>query len=87
MAARNSKMAAKINIKSKNGVLVSEKKLNNAENNISGLFANNHCIERSWVWSPLGASCCVLEHDTFTHHRTESYQVQLVQCRNDCKKR
>ena len=40
MAARNSKMAAKINIKSENGVLVSEKKLNNAENNISGLFAN-----------------------------------------------
>ena len=28
------------NIKSENGVLVSEKKLNNAENNISGLFAN-----------------------------------------------
>ena len=40
MAARNSKMAAKINIKLKNGVLVSEKKLNNGENNISGLFAN-----------------------------------------------
>ena len=41
MAARNSKMAAKINIKSENGVLVSEKKkLNNAENNISRLFAN-----------------------------------------------
>ena len=40
MAARNSKMAAKINIKSENGVLVSEKKLNNAENSISGLFAN-----------------------------------------------
>ena len=31
MAARNSKMAAKINIKSENGVLVSEKKLNNAK--------------------------------------------------------
>ena len=41
MAARNSKMTAKINIKSENGVLVSEKKLNNAENNISGLFATN----------------------------------------------
>ena len=40
MAARNSKMAAKINIKLENGVLVSEKKINNAENNISGLFAN-----------------------------------------------
>ena len=40
MAARNSKMAAKISIKSENGVLVSKKKLNNAENNISGLFAN-----------------------------------------------
>ena len=40
MAARNSNMAAKVNIKSENGVLVSEKKkLNNAENNISGLFA------------------------------------------------
>ena len=31
MAARNSKMAAKINIKSEDGVLVSEKKLNNAK--------------------------------------------------------
>ena len=41
MAARKSKMAAKINIKSDNGVLVSEKKtLNIAENDISGLFAN-----------------------------------------------
>ena len=40
MAARNSKMAAKIYIKSENGFLVSEKKLNNDENNISGLFAN-----------------------------------------------
>ena len=43
MAARNSKMATKINIKSENGVLVSEtKKLKNAENNISGLFANKY---------------------------------------------
>ena len=40
MAARKSKMAAKINIKSENGVLVSEKKRNNAENDIYGLFAN-----------------------------------------------
>ena len=40
MAARNFKMAAKINIKSENGVLVIDKQLNNAENNISGLFAN-----------------------------------------------
>ena len=40
MAARNSKMAAKINIKSENGVLVNEKNINNAENNISGLFTN-----------------------------------------------
>ena len=39
MAAPNSKMAAKINIKSENGVLVIEK-LNNAENNVSGLFAH-----------------------------------------------
>ena len=31
MADRNFKMAAKINIKSENGVLVSEKKPNNAE--------------------------------------------------------
>ena len=47
MAARNSKMAAKINIKSENGVLVSEKKLNNAENNISGLFANKKYLIES----------------------------------------
>ena len=40
MAAQNSKMAAKINIKSENGVLVSKKKLKNAENNIAGLFVN-----------------------------------------------
>ena len=40
MAAQKSKMAAKINIKSENGALVSEKKLNNAENDIAGLFAN-----------------------------------------------
>ena len=40
MADRNSKMAAKINIKSENGVLVSEKKTNNAEKNITVLFAN-----------------------------------------------
>ena len=38
MAARKSKMAAKINIKSENGVMVSEKKLHNAKNVISGLF-------------------------------------------------
>ena len=40
MATGNSKMAAKINTKSENGVLVSEIMLNNAENNISGLFAS-----------------------------------------------
>ena len=41
MAAQKSKMAAKINIKSENGAIVSEKKkLNNAENDIAGLFAN-----------------------------------------------
>ena len=41
MVAKKSMMAAKINIKSENGALVSEKKkLNNAENDISGLFAN-----------------------------------------------
>ena len=42
MAARKPKMAAKINIKSENGVLVSKKKkLNNAENDISGFFFAN----------------------------------------------
>ena len=40
MAARKSKMASKINIKSGNGVLVSEKNHNNAENDVSGLFVN-----------------------------------------------
>ena len=40
MAARKSKMAAKINIKLEKVVLVSEKKLNNAENDVSGLFLN-----------------------------------------------
>ena len=40
MAARKSKMAAKISVNSENGVLVSDKYLNNAENDISGLFAN-----------------------------------------------
>ena len=33
-------MAVKLNTKSENGVLVSAKKLNNAENDISGLFDN-----------------------------------------------
>ena len=41
MATQKSKMAAKINIKSENGVLVSEKKLNNAENDIAVLLKNN----------------------------------------------
>ena len=40
MAARKSKMTAKININSENGVLDSDKNLNNTENDISGLFAN-----------------------------------------------
>ena len=40
MAAQKSKMAAKIGIKSENDVLVSEKILNKAENDIAGLSAN-----------------------------------------------
>ena len=45
MVARKSKIAATINIKSENGVLVIEEPLNNAQNDISGLLANKYLNE------------------------------------------